>query len=105
MPKVKAGDGPARSMQQSSVPSNMGGMSIIISKRGGDEELARLQLPGFCVDHMMMASPEANVSMMLKHINSVLKPNTVTALYFEGEPCSGITAEDCTDGMVFEVDC
>ncbi|KAF4664825.1 hypothetical protein FOZ61_000450 [Perkinsus olseni] len=85
MPKVKSGTVSSQPLQspQSSAPRPPvgGGMNIIIVERVGSAELAQLRLPEFCIDHMMMMSPEGNVDMMLKHINSAIKPRVATTMW------------------------
>ncbi|KAF4677882.1 hypothetical protein FOL47_008947 [Perkinsus chesapeaki] len=108
MPKIKSGTVSSHPLKPSPIPTSGSapgnGMEIIVKERGSGAELTRLQLPEFCIDHMMMMSPEANLDMMIKHINTAIKPRTVGFLFLQGERCSGITIDDCGDGMILEIE-
>ena len=78
-------------------------MVILIKRKSDGEELTEINLPHFCLAHMKNTSPEDNLKMMLKHINSTLNP-ACSRIFIDGEERSGITADDVSGNLTLEVD-
>ena len=61
-------------------------------------EIAQVQLPLFCLEHMKQSSEYDNLNMMIKHISSKIP---VKRLFLNGQELKGLTWKQCAQDVNF----
>ena len=71
-------------------------MPISIVDRATGTEIAVLNIPPFCLEHMRGMTPEANMKMLVQYTRN----EKISSLTFKGK--NGITPEDLAGDCVLE---
>jgi hypothetical protein len=80
-----------------------GGYELTIKKKDDKNVIKVLTLPMFCVEHMQKMDSKANLDLMIKHINSGIKPEKAQSLYSNGVKLEKLEWQECCKNCEFEI--
>jgi hypothetical protein len=75
----------------------------VLSYKTGTE-LAVVDLPSFCVDHMRMTPPSMNLATLVKHVKSRCGDIEVKKVFINEIERTELTAEEICDPMTIEIE-
>lgn len=78
-------------------------VQIVVRLHSDDSLVGQIDLPTFCIDHMRMTPPEANLKTMNRHIQMRCPDLKIRDVYVSGQLRDGIQAEEVESGITLHV--